>query len=76
MRRYGELEVGDLVTVGHLVGTIVKKKVEHVSSAGPEHDIVYDILFPEVEESAQSVQCGVPYRWIKLLQEAQCTKDP
>lgn len=67
MRRYGELEVGDLVTVGHLVGTIVKKKVEHISSAGPEHDIIYDILFPEVS----SIQHGIPYLMITLLQEAQ-----
>lgn len=67
MRNQGEFEVGDLVTVGRLVGTIVKKNVEHVSSAGPEHDIVYDILFPEVS----SIQGRVSYRWIKLVQEAQ-----
>ncbi len=67
MRNQGEFEVGDLVTVGHLVGTIVKKNVEHVSSAGPEHDIVYDILFPEVS----SIQSRISYRWIKLVQEAQ-----
>jgi hypothetical protein len=58
-------------TVGHSVGTIVKKRVKHVSSAGPEHDIIYDILLPEVEKPDQSVQRGIPYRWIKLLQEAQ-----
>ena len=67
MRNHGEFEVGDLVTLGHLVGTIVKKRVEHVSSAGPEHDIRYDIMMPEVS----SIQHGIPYSMIKLVQEAQ-----
>ena len=70
MRSHGEFEVGDLVTVGHMLGTIVKKCVEHVSSAGPEHDIVYDVLLTGVPET-QSIQHRISYRWIKLLQEAQ-----
>jgi len=70
MRNHGELEVGDLVEVGHMMGTIVKKNVVHISSAGPEHDIVYDVLLTGVPET-QSIQHRISYRWIKLLQEAQ-----
>lgn len=66
MRSYGELEVGDLVKVGGaLIGTVVKKNREHVSSAGPELDVKYDILFP-----GERVQHDIPFVWIELIQEA------
>ena len=65
MRSYGELEVGDLVKVGAWIGTVVKKNREHVSSAGPELDVKYDILFPD-----EKVQHGIPFVWTELIQEA------
>jgi len=65
MRSYGELEVGDLVKVGALIGTVVKKNREHVSNAGPELDVKYDILFP-----GERVQHDIPFVWAELIQEA------
>lgn len=50
MRKFNELEVGDLVAYGSTPGMVIEKRTEHVSSAGPLHDIRYTVALSEHEK--------------------------
>lgn len=69
MRKFNELEIGDLVSFGHKHGVVIEKRCEHVSSAGPLSDISYSVILSDHE---MTYECqNLHYLQLTLLQEVE-----